>query len=214
MLSIPTDILKKILFLLKPRDLQSECRSNRYVYNICKDDRFFKEYVVKHFDLNKLKFQNLDPSISKNYNGITSNWKLVLKKLTLRRIITIKISKSVFIKRFFGNSHHTYKVISSILMPVYFTDTLKDIYNRIIMTLEQYDIDQKQYPEVNFVFGKFFGVSILLNNPGSFGGWGNINFNDIFSDIRNNNKSIGTHFVSGINLYDNLSNIDIYLQPI
>ena len=60
---IPFDMVKKILLLLDPEDLQSECRSNKYVTNICRDDTFFQEYIKRNFDPIKFGYQQWNSSI-------------------------------------------------------------------------------------------------------------------------------------------------------
>ena len=171
--SVPNDMVKKILLLLDPQDLQSECQSNRYVSSICQDDDFFHEYINKNFDPTLFGVEQWDNSVfqNRNFNVSKNSWKELFQKLLLVKFIPIEVGEI------------------RDMIPIYSSDSLMDINERankflihliqngvklghsdiILSFTDNYFIRGRQLDfELDQLYKKPLGTALLENNSSTY----------------------------------------------
>lgn len=200
MQSIPLDMVKKILFLLSPEDLQEECRSNKYISDICRDDNFFFEYINKNFDPQKFNIYKWSSSVfhNKNFNYYEDidTWKKLLNKLISKNNIRVELIDATSLKT---PKENTY-------IEIYFYDSIIDIIERIKKLFIHNNY------ELNYIGIRIYDSTMYIEND-EVESYSFFSQPEYFtkSDL---NKSIGNIKIDNHNLFRYLNHITVSRIPL
>lgn len=218
-MDVPSDMVRRILFLLNPEDLQSECRSNKYISSICQDNNFFREYIQRNFDPIKYDLEKWDNSIFENYlinpDETIINWKLVFKRLVSKKNILVKLYMiKIRPPRSPDEPIDSYKeYIKDINIPIYFSDSIKNIVLRLLDHLNELNmgIDKivfifkiNQYPTRMNI-----DINWLKKIDNVYIDWLENSENILSITDSSQNNIIGVIDNYGLSLYDTIENIEI-----